>query len=435
MYSRVVHSGLIFLLCFSFFTSCKKEKDETGPKVTFTSPFENQTFAVHDYIPVKASISDETEIVSASITLVDLNYIPVQESLVLQPSSHEMWVSADYELSNIHLESGKYYLMILASDGKNDSRTFRAVMITGVPRVLKSILVASSSSSSVTNLSMVDSSFSSLNLFRSFGGDFLGTSSSSYDQRVFMCGSYTGAFTGIKLENNSVILNIPPQVSSVPYFTGYMADDKKLYVARYDEQLFGYNNSGMNIYSARANNGYYIRKMIMNNGYLLAEEKNKFFPGDILVSFYTTGTYKQQVALSQEVAAFCEKDEHRVFVFGNSSGQGVIQLYDRVYNTISNPYNYSLAPGLITCAVKIDHDTYLVGHSNGTVYKYQYQNSSVTTFASGYSSKELKYDQLNNDIYVVESNRITVIDYNSGSVINSVSSAENILGISLLYNR
>jgi hypothetical protein len=430
-----IFKGAFVFLVVVFIGSCKKETDEYGPKVVFNTPFENQSFMVYDNIAVNASVSDETRITELAITLVDLNYIPVQSSLLVPVSSSTITVNVSYPVDNIHLESGMYYLMITASDGKNDSRTFRRVLIIGVPKVLKKVFVATSSSVFQTNLSFIDSTFSGMNFNNTFSGDYLAVSSSSYDQQVFMCGNYTGAFTSLTVPDNTLKFTISPAVSASPYFTGFYAEDRKIFVGRYDETIKGYSTAGNIIYSGTANPGYYVRRMIMNNGYMVAEEKHKTSSGKVLVSFYSTGTPEQQVAINQDVVAFCEKDDHKVFVFGNNAGQGVIQLYDRLNNNLWDPYPYSLAAGSILSAVKIDLDTYLIGHSNGTIYKYQYTSGSMTTYLNGYAANQLKYDALNNNVYIVEANLITAVDYPSKVIMHSVSSAESILGISFLYNR
>ncbi|MGZ6540197.1 MAG: hypothetical protein ACXVEB_17610, partial [Bacteroidia bacterium] len=155
----------------------------------------------------------------------------------------------------------------------------------------------------------------------------------------------------------------------------------------------------------------------------------------MLVTYFPTSSFEKNCSLSQDVVAFCEKDVSNVFVFGNSSGQGVIQLYDRINNNLWSPYPFPLATGTILSAVKIDADTYLIGHSNGTIYKYQYLSGSLTTYLAGYTAIQLKYDDLNSEIYVVEANKITTFDYTSAALHHSVNSAETILGINLLYNR
>jgi hypothetical protein len=428
--SAFTYFFLFFLLLFS----CKKESDEYGPVVSIYSPFENQSFSVYDTILVNASVSDETNITALSVSLVDINYIPVHKSVAAEVSYPPMTLNILYPLDNIHLLSGKYYIMITASDGTNDSRTFCPVMISAVPKQLKKVFVASNTSPYQTNLSYIDSTFSSITPFKNFSGDFTGTSASSYDQRVFLCGNYNGAFSGINIDG-SVKFSLSAITSSAPYFTGFYGEDKKNFVARHDDETVkGYDNSGQVIYTAHANPGYYVRKLIMNNGFLVAEEKSKTSSSRILVSFYSTGTAEQQVALNQDVVDLCEKDDHNVFVFGNNSGQGVIQLYDRLNNNLWEPYPYPLATGAILSAVKINETTYLIGHSNGTIYKYQY-SGGVTTYLTGFTAKRLRYDELNDQVYIVESNLITAVDFVSKIPVHVISSGENVLDISFLYNR
>lgn len=427
---------IIFIFCLAVcLCSCKKDTDEKGPEVTFQAPLDNQSFNAFADVNVNATVSDETEITSVVVSLVDINHVSVHVSVSVPVTSPSMTVNISYPLNNIHLESGMYYLMITASDGKNESHTYQPITITAIPKALKKIFVATNTSAFQTNMYYIDSTFSVMNSYNSFSGDFLGISASSYYQQVFKCGNYNGNFTSIALPDNVVKFTVSPLVSSAPYFTAYYSEDKKVYTGRYDETVKGYNNAGNIIYSGTANSGYYIRKMIMNSGYLIAEEKNKTAAGKILVSFYTTGTPKEQVAISQDVVAFCEKDDHNVFVFGNDAGQAVIQLYDRLNNSLWNPYPYALAAGSILSAVKIDQDTYLLGHSNGTIYKYQYLSGSITTYLTGYTARQLKYDELNHDVYIAEANLITAVDYSSKTVVHSVSSAENILDFSFLYNR
>lgn len=415
--------------------SCKKDVDEQGPEVTFQSPFDNQNFMAFADVNVDADVTDETRIESVVVSLVDLNHIPVHINVSVPVTSPSMSVHIAYPLNNIHLESGMYYLMITASDGKNESHTYQPITIAAVPKALKKIFVAANTSAFQTDLFYIDSTFSAMNSYNTFSGDFLGISASSYYQQVFKCGNYNGNFTSLALPDNTVKFTVSPQISSSPYFTAYYSEDKKVYVGRYDETVKGYNNAGNIIYNGTANSGYYIRNMIMNNGYLVAEEKNKTSAGKVLVSFYTTGTPKEQVAISQDVVAFCEKDDHNVFVFGNDAGQAAIQLYDRMNNSLWNPYPYALATGSILSAVKIDQDTYLLGHSNGTIYKYQYLSGSITTYLTGYTANQLKYDELNHDVYIAEANLLTAVDYASKTVVHSVSSPETILDFSFLYNR
>jgi len=415
--------------------SCKKDTDDFGPAVVFNTPYENQYFNVNDVVQVNASVSDENKITAVSIRLVDADLNALHTSISVPVLSPSMTVNTHYALDNIHLESGIYYILITASDGKNDSYTSRKIHITGIPKEVKKIFVVSSANISQTNFFYIDSTFSTLTPYKNFSGDYIGSSVHSYFQQVYMCGNYTGNFTGIKLIDNMPRFTISPFVSSSSYFTGFYNTDKNNYVAQYDGFIKGYGYTGNIIYGANATNGYYTKHMCLNNKYMVAEEKNKISGTRNLITYYPTGSAQQTCFLNQDVIAFCEKDNDEVVVFGNNSGQGVIQLFDRLNNNIWNPYPFSLAAGTILCAVKIDADTYLIGHSNGTIYKYNYQSSGVTVYLAGYTAIQLKYDFGSNRVYIAEENRISSVDYPSAIPVNSVNSAETVLDVHLLYNR
>ncbi|MCW3084660.1 MAG: hypothetical protein JWP12_2026 [Bacteroidetes bacterium] len=434
MQGITLRNALIFLLLFLVF-SCKKEEDTQDPVITIQLPVADNTYNVYENVPVMADVTDETKITSVVISLVSDNYTPVYIGLHLQVSSPHMLVNTQYTLDNIHLETGLYYIMISASDGTNDVRMYRPIHIIGVPKALKKIFVTTSSSTSATNMSVIDSTFISAAPYHTFPGDYVGSSASSYYQQVFMCGNYTGAFASWELQSNTTKFSIAPLISGNPYFTSFYTEDKKNYIGRYDGTIKGYNNSGDVVYSGTANVGYYVTKMMMNDGHLVASEQSKTSPSKLLVSFFTTGTAEQQTPITQDIVTFCEQDENNVFVFGNVAGQGVIQLFDRVNNNLWNPYNYALPVGSILSAVKIDPNTYLIGLSNGTIYKYQYLSSSLTVYAAGYTAIQLRYDDVENRIYIAEQNSISAIDYPSTTYLGSVTSAENIKDISLLYNR
>lgn len=429
-----IYSYLSFLLIICLF-SCKKDTDESGPKITFNTPIENQTFNVYDYVTVNATVTDDIKITEVSVSLLDANENYAHVTIPVSVSSPTMTVNLQYYLDNIHLETGFYYIKISASDGKNDSYKFQKIYLIAVPKALQTIYVVSNTGSSVTNLSTIDAAFSTITPYHTFSGDCLASSISSYYQEAYMCGNYSGNYTGHVLLYNIPKFTIAPTVSANPYFTGYYSDDKYNYVARYDGTIKGYDYLGGVIYSTTSLSGYYSQHLCFNSGYMIAEEKALSSSGKMLVTYFSTGSQEKNCSLSQDIVQFCEKDATNVFLFGNIAGQATIQLFDRTNNLIWNPYPFTLASGSLLCVLQIDSDTYLLGHSNGTIYKYQYSIGSVTPFMMGYTAVKLKYDVVNNKLYVVEANKVSTFNMTTLGLINTVNSAENILDLHLLYNR
>lgn len=426
---------LISVLSIFLLFSCKKEVDEKGPEITFVSPVENQTFNVYGYVTVNATVTDETKLTDVSVSLLDADQHFAHITVPVTVSSPSMTINLAYFLDNIHLETGYYYMKISASDGENTSQEFQKIYLIAVPKALKAIYVATATGSTATNLSKLDTNFTGITPYHTFSGDHLGSSVSSYYQQAYICGNFTGNFTGHILEYNSPKFTVIPIVSSNPYFTGYFNSDKDTYVGRFDGTIKGYTYTGGIFYSANAISGHYAQKMCFNDGYLIVEEKEQFTSGKKLATYFPTGSLEKNCTLTQDVIAFCEKDASNVFVFGNVGGQATLQLFDRINNSLWNPYPFALASGSLLSALKLDADTYLLGHSNGTIYKYQYSMSSVTTYLAGYTAVQMKYDNVRNQLYVIEANKISTFNPITLAQVNTITSAEPILDFHLLYNR
>src|ERR1700746_4127123 len=141
----------IFPILLLFLFSCRKEEDISAPKITFSSPVENQVFNVYDHVPVKASVTDNTKLTSISVSLVDASQSLVHITVPVPVSSPSTNVDMQYLLDNIHLESGVYYMLISASDGKNDSHGYLKINIVAVPKVLKKVYVTAVASGAQTD--------------------------------------------------------------------------------------------------------------------------------------------------------------------------------------------------------------------------------------------------------------------------------------------
>jgi hypothetical protein len=425
-------SGILIILLFA----CKKGKDDQPPLISITSPTENQVFDVNDDIHLIGTISDETALKAVAVTLLNDQGLPAHVTLPIQIKSLQMTVDVHYLLDNNHLESGWYQLQVFASDGVHDAYLVQHIYIKALPKELKKIVVSTVLNTTQTNLYNADTISNVLKPYLVFSGDHTASAVNSFYQQFYHCGKSSGHFKGIKLDNNAVVVDVAPVIMpSVPYFTGFYSTEHACYISLYNKQIKGYDPSGALIYNANVMDDFYPQHLIMNDHYLIAEAKSKLTADKNLVCFYPTGTALQSCNLHQDVIAFCEKDASNVFVFGNTSGQGVIQLFDRAANNLWNPYPYPLAAGSIVSVMKLDPDTYLIAHSNGTIYKYVYSASSVTTYLTGYTAIQLVLDDVSHTLYVVEKNKISSFEVNSLKPLRTFTSTEAIVSVDLLYNR
>lgn len=422
----------VFMLLIVF--SCKKKNDDTGPQIVFETPAENQTFNVFDYVPVKAKVTDENSVASVYVNLLDIDHNPIHTSVpITTNASNSLSFNISYYLDNVHLLSGLYYIQIMASDGVNTSRKVRPIYIIETPKVLKNVFIVTQPNSLTTAILRLDTATSAFVSYKSFSGDFMSMESNSYYQFIYKCGSNSGSFSGIDatydIEDFSIAAN------SSNFFTSFYATEKTNYIGYFYGNIRGYNYRGNVVYGANTVSGYFPLRIINNANYIVSVQMEFVTGNKLLVTYYPNGNIQQQLPLTQDATALFEKDATNVFVFGNnSSGQGVIQLFDRLNNNLWNPYPFSLASS-IQSVVQITPTVYLLALSNGTIYKYDYQISSVTAYASGYNPIQMRYDEVNNRLYIVEGSALKVLNYSSASLMNTYLLSDPLKAVCLLYNR
>ncbi|MCC6837144.1 MAG: hypothetical protein IT234_01285 [Bacteroidia bacterium] len=97
---------IVFSVLQSILSSCKKDEDTEPPRISISSPYENAIYDVFDVVSVQASVSDNKQLESVSVGLLDdqmnVAYISVPATIT-SPSTN---INVSYYLDDIHLESG-----------------------------------------------------------------------------------------------------------------------------------------------------------------------------------------------------------------------------------------------------------------------------------------------------------------------------------------
>lgn len=432
MRSKVI--SIISLAVFIFLNSCKKDKDTTAPVITITSPNDNSSYNVCDKIVVSGTASDENSLKSVSIKLVDANSSVAQNSISVDVSSNSVAFQKDYYLYDIHLETGIYYILVTASDGESDTRVYRKIQITEVPDRRRGVYVITTPSSVQTEFNYVDSVFNSSIKF-SYSGAYVSSAVSSYHQKFFIATSSTssGALRVIDAISGNQLWSESQPNSSANYFMNLMSDEQYLYCSYYDEyvQKFNYNSYREKAFTSASS--YYPETFVKYYDYYISEQKSKTSNPTNISVFYSTGSLKQQQTVNMDVVAILEKDASNLFVIGNNGTQGELKIYDFANNFFWAPT--TLAIGKVTDAVRIDNNTILIAHENGTIYKYQYSSTGLTPLITASASK-LAYDAVNNQLLVASAKDLIYYNYAIvPSVAHTTTFTDTIQNIHILYNK
>jgi hypothetical protein len=394
---------ILLILLSAFFFSCKKDKDELEPSVTIYSPYLNQSFQVPDTIQVNIKVSDETKLTSVTVVLQDMNNVNAGYAVPVAIQSNSFQFQLDYILDDQHLSTGDYKLAVIASDGSNTEVAGRVIHVTAVPLHTRFFYFATETGSS-TVVTRYDSVFTSPQLLN-FNDKFLSLEASSWYQRLYIAGEVNAPFNAYSVANHQQNWTLADLGAGFPYFSSLSGDDKRIVLGYFDGRLTQYDftgNATVNYqtgsssyypaFSFQSGNSCYVG---MHDNLSAAKEFRRFDRN--------TGVQLNQYGVPWEVKGMGDKASGEVYVAGNTnSGQAVLNIY---YNSTNSFYSPLILPsGTVNCGVGVNGDYFLIAHSNGTLYRYQYSTNSLLSVMPAVNASKMIYNGELNELYLSSGN-------------------------------
>lgn len=428
-------NSIASLLLFMLLIQCKKDNDAAPPIVIISSPHESQAFGVYDTFTIKADISDDKQLISINIKLLNEQQAVMQEAVTFTISGNKFSLERKYTLYDVYLPTGYYYLRIEASDGSNVGVGYVKIYVHETPTVRRAIYAITQTSSTL-NVVQIDSALNAVNML-SFNSDYSGSGISSYYQYLYVSGNYTGSVKGIDVQSNVIKWSVDPQVSGNQNFTSVYTEGNRTYVSYYSGFVKAFDHYGTSIYQTQmAPDGFYPIKVIANGDHVLVEIKDKTSTSRKLITYLaSTGLGTQEKYFDKVIVDFVARNSNEVFIFSNNAGQGSMELF---YITSNSFYIPHLIPaGKIWSAVQIDGDNYLIGHDDGNIYRYQYSQNSLTTLITGVKAYKMRYDVVNNQLIIADAKSVKLYNYSPSitTLANTVFLADTILDVHVLFNK
>lgn len=424
---------ILFLLLISGLTisSCKK-KENPGPEISFTSPVSGNTFYPGDTIHVVADISDDNELPSVTLKLLDAAYMPVdhQESFAINAASFHL--SYNYVIENEYLETGNYYLTLSTSDGDNNRNEFRSIFIYEIPKTKKTTYVLTAPDSTHVNVSQLDSG-SNLAFRFSVTGDYAASVINSRYKQLSIAGKTYGGYNLFNLEDGTNLFSEPAYNNTLPSFQNLFFAHYFTFMSYYDGHIRAFDKEGTVQFNSVQPVYYRPDALCVNDQYVFAEG---YYPGAaenrLVVIYYSTGEAKQEYNIDLDITSMVSKDNNNIIVFGNKNGDGKIILYSVTSNGISD--FHTLFGNTIYSAIAIDDDRYALATAGG-LYSYQESNNNLIPIDNSEPAYSLEYDDVNGILYANAGRRIKEYIFPDPGVVGTVISVDSVLDVRILYSK
>lgn len=423
--SKPIFIGIVLLLIFS----CSKDKDETPPVINVTAPFSGQIINGMDTVKILASISDDRNLEWVKVSLNDMNDIAVLTTKTETPTAKDYQLNTSYFVDDVHLASDVYYFNISASDGENVTTKQIEVNLNEVAKTRNGIFVVSNNGAS-SDITFLDNNYNG-SFYATISGNFLGSAVNSYDQQLIHASSNSAGITSVDLKSNNITWSVP----SISPFTGFLYDDRHVFVGQNNFTFKGYDRFGASNFSGATNANSYVESALVHQNYYYVTEQKIIASNNVSLVLYwrASGVEVQQVAINEDIKGIFSKSANQIILLTNDVSQmGKVVFYDIPSGLKSSPFSISI--GKIDDGIEVSSGVYLVAAS-GNLTLINVNNFSTLPYLNGVTANLIKYDKLTNELFVINGNVLTVYDYPSKAVKGTYTHTTNILNINFWYNK
>lgn len=433
--------NITFIIVVFLFSCSKKDQDELKPSVTIHSPFHLQQVNGIDTLQVLATISDDRIIKSVSVSLRDVNDIPILSTVTKTPDTKDYDLNISYFFDDIHLLSGQYDLTVNASDGENTTTKYVTIFLNEAPKNREGAFVISNTGNS-SDIYYLDNLYNG-SFYQSVNGDYMGSAVNSYNQQLIHASSGTASNASVStIDLNSglnswgiPIINSPP----IPFYTGFLYDNEDIYLGKRNGGVQGYNSNGTANYNAVVISGFYVESMLVHDN-ILVTEQHALSGGVVkLVPYWVAsgvpvGVNSALLPNEDVVGMFARMTNEIIVITNDVSLNGNLIFYNPNTGSLTS---FPIGLGQIDDCVEIGIGEYLLVHG-GNVSKINVNNnfpfSTPTLFVSGVGANNIWYDDLLDEIFVGSGNLLTTYN-SSGNQIGNYVHINTIEEVVFWYNK
>jgi hypothetical protein len=422
---RFIFYCIIFLLL-----ACSKDRDAIPPRIEVKSPTENNYYQLPHLLSVKFSVEDETQLVSVTVELTTETGTLIVPSRNIPVESLKEDITTTFNIDDVHLSSGYYYVKIRAGDGINFTSRYVRFRFLAVPRVLEKILVVTTPSVSTVNIDEISQGIVS---YITVTNDFKSLAVNSWNQQIAIIGN-NNAVQVVNAITPFAVYTIPSLNTNPPFFryAEYSAVSDLLLVAKSNGLINAYTSSGGTALTLNITNGHIPLCISEVQQSIMAGHKNPVTGLNYFSSYNkTTNSLFQTILMNTEPKFISRESENMIAVFGNDVSAGNISFYDPGTGALNPVQN---VPGIINDIAVSGSGTWVIAYDAGIAH-YRHSDNSLSTIVNGVNPCDIAYDDINGYIYAAVGNEVKTYSVVNGALVNSVNFADPVKAIGLVYTR
>lgn len=388
-----------------------------------------------DTIAVSARVSDETQLTSIVICLMDANNSALQYSLSVPIQSKDFTFNVNYLLTEFHLPSGNYNLSVTANDGSNSTQRNVQIYITESPTVKTGYYIVGASQPKLIvkyNVAMAQQNTITLNTA------FNGMAYGGYKDQLYVNGDISQPMVAYDVNTNAATWSQPYTGGGLPSFECIASDGRKAYIGYYAGYVRAFTETGQNSTSYfNGSTTLYPYSFFIGSSYAIGVYHDKFVPGDKLSAYFSSsGICTNSTFMPIQVLGIFQWDaDHFIFAGNNSLNQAVFYFYTVSTNGLSAAYPLSTAK--LLSAAMLDFDNLLLALDDGTLTRYQCSSGNATVLAT-LKAQKIVYNPKMQELNAAATNAVYTYSVSSNyalTLTGFTTLADSIIGFEVITNK
>jgi len=419
------------------FAGCAKQEDVLPPSVNYTSPLENAFFNVPSSIHVMADISAESIIETVSVRIVDANFVPQTAQSTLNPNSSVFELNEFISVEDIYLESGSYFIEVVATSQGETKRKYRSININEFPREYEGLFIPHSSG----DVTIIQGTLDSLEIelhSGSFGSQEtdLAIVNNFFGQNI-IAKSSGDIFAYDKITNELLWEYNDSDPVNLTFYNDAQVyeDDRTVYFSNNKGQILGFNEFGDVINLIEVDNsGLGVGQFVIDNNKLICEVGVSEIESKLKVYAVSTGEILHQTPILMGVNNIVKIEEGQYLIAGEAIGgsEFQMQIYYSESNAFFSPESFDV--GQIFDIEITDNGNVAVAHSTG-VYIYNEDANSIYLVSSYPEVSAIEYDEVNDILILLSGGQLVYYSLQSNSVVNSIYLDQGAVDLNIVYNK
>lgn len=395
---------ILFAFIIIFLTvACKKESDEIPPTIEVFKPVKNSSYNTFDTISIQALLKDEVGLKFGSAELQDANLVTVLPPSSFNINTQEYQMNTSLIINNIHLNSGKFYILVTAKDEVNTTRSFTEIHVNGLPFIVKGYMVYESLGEQV-ELHNYFNGTDSVKWVKE--GPFKDGLLDNYHQQAGYLQEPDGPFFTHPLYPLFNPWELPPSQGGIT-FCRAQADQVGIQIGYKNGTLAIFIEEGNLRKTYQSDQDYYPALSLLNDNNVIVWQVKDNPDQNRIEVFFTAGGLRQVSAYNPNVINLVNRSENEIFIGANENGSGILQTYNLDNGVFYDNHDFTDNPIVALCQGKAG--VVFIATEQG-IYKYDTNSQSVPSHISDLQASNLDWDLVNQVLVITTENELMVLN-------------------------